>query len=117
MLCSKCRYEYSQGSTTCLNCGTPLAEKIPAEPESSRFVEILSTFNLADIAFIKSILDDSNIKYFFLDENFNALRQAVQPARLVVREDQTDDAKELLKNVDINYVVFTLATEDKESDK
>jgi hypothetical protein len=102
MFCPECRSEYVEGITTCTDCGIPLVERIE-EPEPYKFVEVLETFNLADVAFIKSILDDTDIEYEFLGENFNQIRQLVQPAKLVVREDQADEAREMLKDLDLRY--------------
>ena len=120
MFCPKCRSEYVSGITTCSDCGIPLVESL-AEPEQNeseqyKYVEILETFNLADIAFIKSLFDEYNIQYFFLNESFNTL-EPVEPARLVVREDQADNAKELLKDADLNYVAFTVDANEKEENK
>jgi hypothetical protein len=103
MLCPECRSEYIEGITECTDCGIPLVESIP-EPPPYSFVEILETFSLADIAVIKSILDDGDIEYLFLGENFNQIEQLVQPARLAVRDDQVEEAREMLKDLDIRYL-------------
>jgi len=102
MFCPKCRSEYIEGITTCTDCGILLVESI-VEPEQYQFVEILETFNLADIAVIKSIFDNADIEFLFLGENFNQIEQLVQPARLGVREDQVDEARKILKDMDIRY--------------
>ena len=115
MFCPKCRSEYEPGIATCSDCGIPLVGSIP-EPERYKFVEILSTFNLADIAFIKSLLADNDIQYFFLDENFSAL-EPVQPARLVVREDHAENAEELLKDVNLNYMAYAPGTDEEEDNE
>ena len=115
MFCPKCRSEYLEGVGICADCGTSLVEKIPV-PERYRFVAILETFNLADIAVIKSILDDGGIEYFFLGENYNQIEQLAQPARLAVREDQVDDAREALKDIEVRYlgIASTADREDRE---
>ena len=119
MFCPKCRLEYREGFTVCNDCGIPLVECLSSEPEPEPephgFVGILSTYNLADITFIKSILDDGDIEYFIHGENFNAIHPMVQPVRLLVREDQVDDAKELLKSADLNYMTFVVSPEDEEN--
>lgn len=116
MFCPNCRTEYIDGITVCKDCGTPLVASIPAEPEMYTFVKLLSTFNLADIAIIKSILDDGQITYYFIGENFNQIDQLVQPARLFVREDQTDIAREFLKGLNITYMGLSsnMGNEEKE---
>ncbi len=113
MICPKCKSEFVSGAAVCSDCGIPLVETIP-EPEMYKMVEILRTFNLSEIAFIKSILDDSEIEYNFLDENFNQIQQLAQPARLVVREDQAEEAKELLKDLDLRYLGVDSSIEEEE---
>ncbi len=114
MFCPQCRNEFVPGITMCSDCGVALVEALP-EPEPYKFIEILRTFNLSEIAFIKSILDDSDIEYFFLGENFNRIEQLVQPARLAVREDQVEEAKEILKDLELRY--FPIDSRDKGDDE
>ena len=59
---------------------------------------VLSTFRPGDIAIIKSILDGEGITYFFQGENFTYLDPLVVPARLMVKKDQVEKAKEILKD-------------------
>jgi hypothetical protein len=109
MFCPKCRLEYFEGITTCTDCGVLLVQSIAelephefvesiAEHEPYKFVEILQTFNHADIAVIKSILDDADIEFLFIGE------QLAEPARLAVREDQVDEARKVLKDIDLRYL-------------
>ncbi len=103
MFCPNCRSEYVDGIRQCTDCGSPLVDALPPDPGTYKFVEVLSTLNLADIAVIKSILDGGEIHYYFFDENFNHLYPLVQPARLYIRDDDVDQAKELLKDFSITY--------------
>ena len=104
MFCPKCRCEYRKGFSECADCHVELIPELaplPAEPKSSDFVEyreLLSTYNLADIAFIESILDSAKIIYFMQNEEFNTLTFSPQPVRVMVNTDQLDKAKELLKD-------------------
>ena len=102
MFCPKCGSEYISETTTCTDCGALLIESISGS-EQNKYVEILETFNLADIAMIKSILINANIDFLFLGENFNNIEQLVQPARLAVHEDQVDEAKKILEDMEIRY--------------
>lgn len=86
------------------------------------YVEILSTFNLVDIAFIKSILDGEEIDYYLRGENFNYIDQLIQPVTLFVREDQVFTARELLKDLPITYLGLSFrqeseGEEEEEEDK
>jgi len=70
-------------------------------------VEILSTYNQADIAFIKSLLDNERVEYFFVGENFNQIGQLIQPATLVVRKDHAERSREVLKNLKVTFLGIT----------
>ncbi len=69
------------------------------------YKEILSTCNPGDIAVIKSILDGEGITYFFQGENFTHLGYStlMAPARLMVKKDEAERAKEILKDLKISF--------------
>ena len=66
------------------------------------YVELLSSLNQGDIAIIKSILDDSEIDYYVFGENFLGVDPLIQPARFFVNQNQIDEAKEVLKDFQLN---------------
>ena len=109
MFCPKCRSEYRKGFSECADCHVPLIRKLdplPAEPKPGDFVEykeLLSTYNLADISFIESILDSEKIIYFMQNEEFNTLTFSPQPVRVMVNTDQLEMAKKLLKDFEPHY--------------
>jgi len=123
MFCPKCKAEYREKFTFCTDCHIPLVEELPEElgapdckPEYVEFKPVLSTYNFGDIAFIKSILDSENINYYFKGENFHFASPAVQPAILMVQEDQVKDAISLLKDIDIKFMLLSTGkTENDES--
>jgi len=105
MFCPKCRTEYRKGFTTCTDCEISLVYELPPEPtptperkpEYVEYVNLLSTYNLADIALIKSIFDSENITYFYQGENSTYLFG--QPAKLMVSKEDIERAKELIKDI------------------
>src|ERR1700675_2412729 len=109
MFCPKCRCEYREGFSECADCHVELIPELaplPAEPKSGDFVEykeLLSTYNLADIAFIESVLDSEKIIYFMQNEEFNTLTFSPQPVRVMVNTDQIEKAKQLLKDFQPQY--------------
>ena len=69
----------------------------------TEYVPILETHNAGDRVFIKSILDAENIVYFIQGEHiapylFNAL-----PMRVMVKKDQADQAREIIKHIKLSY--------------
>ena len=77
---------------------------------------VLATYNPADIAIIKSLLDGEGITYFFKGEYFTYVRPLADPARLMVRKDQVEDAKDLLKNLNLSHLGINLDKSSKESE-
>jgi hypothetical protein len=110
MFCPKCRAEYRVWFTECADCKIPLVPVLPPEPkpEYVEYGEVLSTFNIGDIAIIKSILDKEELTYYFKGDQLHAVRPMVEPARLIVRKDQVQKAIELLKDLDLNYLTFSV---------
>ena len=100
MFCPECRAEYIDGIIFCSVCNIRLVEKLPeAEPPLTNFVdyeEVLSTYNPADIAFLKSLLEGEGIQHFFKGEHFMYVRPMADPARLMIRKDQVEDALQLI---------------------
>jgi hypothetical protein len=109
MFCPKCRTEYRKGFNTCADCEIALVNELPPEPkpepkkkpEYIKYVNLLSTYNLADIALIKSVFDAENITYYFQGENFAYL--VVQPTKLMVDKDDIERAKELINDLNLMF--------------
>ena len=71
--------------------------------EFIEYVPILETHNAGDRVFLKSILDAEGVTYFIQGEFvapyvFNAL-----PMRLMVKKDQANKARAVLKNIRLSY--------------
>lgn len=111
MFCPKCKAEYRDGFWKCADCDIHLVPELPSEPELEpapppeyiEYEEVLSTFNMGDIALLKSILDGAGITYFFQGEQFNIMRPWVQPARLMVDKNQVKKAMELIKDLRLSF--------------
>jgi len=104
MYCPKCKSEYQEGMKRCESCNVDLVIKlVETEHPENHFEELLSTFNPADIAITKSILENEGIEYYFKGENFISIRPMIDPARLMVRADQIELVKELIKDLELNY--------------
>jgi hypothetical protein len=101
MFCPKCKSEYREGFYKCADCGVDLAYGRPPETEDqvgyAELVEIFSTYNQGDIAFIKSVLDGEDIHYFFSGESTLMMIAAGAYARLLVKADEADRAREILQ--------------------
>jgi len=108
MYCPKCRTEYVEGISVCADCNVPLVAELNETDQSSELVdfeEILTTFNAGDIALIKSILDGEGITYYFSGEESNYMLPLTQPPKLMVRKEQAEQAREVLKDLLLEHTV------------
>ena len=116
MFCPKCKAEYREGFTNCTHCHVSLVEWLQEDQEKPQasgydaeyieYKQVLSTYNLGDIAIIKSILDGENIDYYFQGENFHSIRPRVEPAILMAKASQLQEVIELIKDVDLHYMLI-----------
>jgi hypothetical protein len=109
MFCPNCKAEYQEGITHCSDCDADLVVSLPereVNEDNATFIPILSTYNLGDIAVLRSILDDQGIEYFIQGENTAYIRGYMDPSILKVREDQVQTVRELLKNFDLKFTIF-----------
>lgn len=117
MYCPICRAEYREGIETCEDCRVPLVAELPSpqedEQEPIEYVEILSTYNPADIAVIKSILENEGLTFYFLGEQFTQVLPCVQPARLMVAEEDEKTVRELLEDLTLSIGPVNLPEENE----
>ncbi|MBN2105651.1 hypothetical protein JW835_16555 [bacterium] len=106
--------EYNPGVTKCADCGLSLVHQLPVESHELEydFLFLIETLNLSDIALIQSVLKGSGIVYHLIGENFNLMRPLVSPARFYVKEDQYEDAKLLLENLNLRYLALSIPEEN-----
>ncbi|MGV8057045.1 MAG: hypothetical protein AB2L12_03270 [Smithellaceae bacterium] len=101
MFCPKCKAEYREGFYKCADCCIDLVVELPSEsaPEAvfDDPVEIYSTYQQGEIAFVKSILEGEGIPFFFQGESPLLISMAY--ARLFVNADEADRVKEILQNL------------------
>ena len=103
MFCPKCKSEYRDGFYKCADCGVDLVVQSPPEQEDEvgyvDLVEVYSTYQQSDIAFIKSVFDGEGITYFFEGESSIMLVAAGAYARLLVKAEEVQRAKEILQDL------------------
>ena len=116
MFCPECKSEFIEGITNCPVCEVGLIDQLPPEPEPEfvDYQEILATYNPADVAFLKSLLDSENISYFFKGEHFMYVRPLADPVRLMVRADQVTQATDLLQDVQLSITGINLDKDIKD---
>ncbi|OPY66588.1 MAG: TPR repeat-containing protein YrrB [Syntrophorhabdus sp. PtaU1.Bin050] len=107
----------------CADCGVGLVNQLPPGPELDKptgidgpcppdsdiqFEYILDTFNATDVAVMKCALDAEDIDYWFNGEFAAANLYGSIPMRLMVRSDQAEKTREILKGLDLNISQVTL---------
>jgi hypothetical protein len=114
MYCPNCQAEYVAGVKMCPECGVPLVEEPPDETEKEEtdttpetgFIEVYAIGNYTNsqsqIALIKSALDDAGIEYIIQGENFARTMPMVIPIRVMVHENQVDQAREILADLELD---------------
>jgi predicted Zn finger-like uncharacterized protein len=88
----------------------------PAIIKDKKYIQILSSMNQGDLGIIKSMLDDGSIDYFVNGENFLSVDPLIQPARIMVREDQLDEAREIIKDFELHIFGVSSNQNDEEDD-
>lgn len=80
------------------------------------FELIFETHSAGDIAFIKSILDAEGITYFIQGEHVAHFIYHSVPMRLMVKRDQAETAREILKDIKLStaYSGFSRVLKPKE---
>lgn len=112
--CPECGAEYRPEIVECSDCKVPLVASLPedaTEQEPENYLEVMSTYNVADLAVIKSLLEAEKIAYYLHGENFHAMTPWVQPVKIFVREDHMEAAKDLLFSLDLHATAVSLTTE------
>ena len=103
MFCPKCKSEYREGFNKCADCGADLvAEQPPELIEEVSYVdlvEVYSTYQQSDIAFIKSVFDGEEITYYFEGESSIMLVAGGAYARLLVKAEDVLRAREILQEL------------------
>jgi hypothetical protein len=118
MYCPKCKAEYRDGFYKCSDCDIALVHELPEEPEPEfiEYEEILSTFNPADVALIKSMLDSENIAYYFHGEHFMHIMPLIEPARLMVDKEQVERVRALLQDLNLSSIAINISDEEQGDD-
>ena len=122
MFCPKCKAEFREGFVICDDCNVALVEELPPEPETAfvDYEEVLVTFNPAEIALMKSLLESEDIIHFFHGDNFVQMTALAVPARLMIKRDQVETARELLKGLKLSLISegdgLDVGAEDQENE-
>ena len=101
--------ERMKDSIHCPECDAAIDLKSnpPKILEDEDYKEIMRSLNQGDIGIIKSILEDGNIDYFVLGENFLGVRPLLEPVRIFVNVKQVKETEELLKDFDPKIFGFS----------
>lgn len=123
VVCPNCKAELElsdeerrKGKLHCPGCDLYIdfSADPPEIKHKENYTGLLASYYQGDIAIIKSILNDAGIGFFIYGENFSFIDPLIQPARLFVKDAQIEEAKELLKNVDIHFIGTSTKTFEEE---
>ena len=122
MFCPKCRAEYKEGVKECGQCEASLVAVLPEKPERAEqkdidFVSVVRTFLPADIAIIESILADTDIEYYIQGKEGMVTYPLVDPGNVMVVKEQAEEARELLKDLKLQFYVSCHDEEEKPDDE
>ena len=81
------------------------------------YEEVLVTFNPGDRAILKSILEAEGIDYFLQGEHATTYAFQAIPVGLMVRKDQADTVRELLKDFEIKPIFANLIEPEDKPDQ
>lgn len=68
--------------------------------EKVKFIPVLITFSPSKIAFVKSLLNSNKVSYYIDNENASRMADISLQMTVMVIEEQSKFAEELLKNVE-----------------
>jgi Putative prokaryotic signal transducing protein len=106
--CPQCLVEYREGFTQCSDCGVPLLEGTPPEPDphfdpSLDLVVVLETNDRFQAALAKGTLEDAGIPFFVLGQITTLVNDVDgflrKWVRIQVPRDREAEARELLEEV------------------
>ena len=114
MYCPKCGYEYRDGFSTCSDCKVELKHGSPPSKEKKQperpiptehmgyenYVQAMDTPDYAFITFVRSLLEAEGIESYLLGEHVNAIYPMGLGIKLMVHEDQIEEAMEIIRDVD-----------------
>jgi hypothetical protein len=110
--CPACRSEYREEITTCADCGEPLVltASLPPEPDPRPLVVIDRFHDLASAQIAVEMLQAAGIEALLKDEQTLGVDWLLGPAlggaRLLVRDDQVEEARQLLAAADQGEGVY-----------
>lgn len=113
MICPVCNALNNERAQECHNCGANLqdSESVPSRPTYVQYDELLTTYNIGDIAIIKGVLEGEGIKHYVLGERFSHLYP--QPAKIMVDKDDIEKAREIVDEFELAYLGMSLRDRDK----
>lgn len=116
MFCPLCKTEYRKGFYTCADCSVPLVAELQKEEESKgkasemEFIEIISTRNPAELAFIKSLFDAEDVTYYVVGEQMmtSPMLSGGGPARLYVASVDIDCPRACSETLNLKNLICYL---------
>jgi hypothetical protein len=112
MFCPKCRFEYNPGVNVCPDCEIELVSQLPAEDDPEvAYDEPVPVFESGDMSVLlvaQSMLENEDIPFWlkgsmvadYVSGGGMGLNPAGGPYKVLVRTDDEENAREVLKELE-----------------
>ena len=99
MYCPRCRIEYEQGIAECKECGSPLVEELPPEPEGEYvdWVTVMTTVDKNAVMVAQSMLEDAGISVLVKGEALTHVFPTFMPLEVQVMPENEAEARLILE--------------------
>jgi len=107
MICPKCKGQYIDGITNCMDCNIKLVKETHEnynnfdEPQYVELVTVATTNNYFVVPLIKSILDSEEIHYFLKGEQYLNIPSLMATIEIQVPPKDVEATLELIKDLDL----------------
>lgn len=106
-LCPGCGAAIAHGVELCARCGAELDWGDEGFAYQENLVDVLRTFNVIDVALVKSVFAAESIPCIVMDEYFSMLSPMVMPARVLVHRHDQERATRVIGDLTLSFTYWS----------